>query len=233
MKLEFFKFDCAAWLTGKVQLLSAEEKGVFIEIVARIWYNGGTLKNDEILHRVLRVEKGTLSSALAVFFELGIMEEKEGVLSLKFVDEQLDEINSYKSQQAEFGKKGGRPKKGTLRVEKPIKNKIEIKKEKEYTEVYSKKKPTLSPEYPSTVEEVLEIAALPQCAVRITREDAEKYFVTRMSTDWVDAAGRKINPEGIIWDLKKWEMGTNERKGSPMKKAVGFDRSDPSTWGDL
>lgn len=84
--------------------------------------------------------------------------------------------------------------------------------------------------YPSTVDEVLQIASLPQCGARISREDAERYFVTRMSTDWVDAAGRKIAPEGIIWDLKKWEMGTNERKSTPGKKV--FDPSDPSTWDD-
>lgn len=90
---------------------------------------------------------------------------------------------------------------------------------------------TRTPSYPSTVDEVLEIAAQPQCGARISREDAERYFVTRMSTDWVDAAGRKISPEGIIWDLKKWEMGTNERRGSPKNSTV--DYSDPSTWGDL
>ena len=89
-----------------------------------------------------------------------------------------------------------------------------------------------TPGYPASVEEVLEIASQPQCAARISRDEAERYFVTRMSTDWVDAAGRKILPEGIIWDLKKWEMGTNERRGSP-KNSSTVDYSDPSTWGDL
>jgi hypothetical protein len=171
------------------------------------------------------------------------MYEEDGILRLKFVDEQISEINSYKEQQAEYGKRGGRPQKGdqrvekgTLssekgdkRVEKPIKNKTENKKEKEDTIVSSKEKPTLSPKYPESVDEVLEIAAMPQCAARITLEDAERYFVTRMSTDWVDAAGRKIAPEGIIWDLKKWEMSTNERRVTPSRSG-GVDYNDPSTW---
>lgn len=232
MALNFFKFDASAWLTGKIQLLSAEEKGVFIELIARIWYNGGEIKNDEILHRLLRVEKGTLSNALQAFFDLDIMYEEDGILRLKFVDEQISEINSYKEQQAEYGKLGGRPKKGSQRVEKPNKNKTENKKEKISPEGDIEKKPTLSPKYPESVDEVLEIAAQPQCGARISREEAERYFVTRMSTDWVDAAGRKIEPEAIIWDLKKWEMSTNERRGSP-KNSNTVNYSDPSTWRDL
>ncbi len=246
MALNFFKFDASAWLTGKIQLLSAEEKGVFIELVARIWFNGGEIKNDGILHRLLRVEKATLSNALQAFFDLEIMYEENGILRLKFVDEQISDINSFKEQQSEYGKRGGRPpkdnqrvekatlssEKGDQRVEKPIKNKTENKKEKEDTIVSSKEKPTLSQNYPESVEEVLEIASQPQCAARISREEAERYFVTRMASGWVDAAGRKIAPEGIIWDLKKWEMGTNERRGSP-KNSSTVDYSDPSTWGDL
>lgn len=231
MALNFFKFDASAWLTGKIQLLSAEEKGVFVELIARIWYNGGEIKNDGILHRLLRVEKATLSNALQAFFDLEIMYEENGILRLKFVDEQISDINSFKEQQSEYGKRGGRPPKGDQRVKKPIKNKTENKKEKEDTIVSSKEKPTLSPQYPESVDEVLEIAAQPQCGTRISREDAERYFITRMSTDWVDAAGRKIAPEGIIWDLKKWEMSTNERRGSPKKSTV--DYSDPSTWENL
>lgn len=88
---------------------------------------------------------------------------------------------------------------------------------------------TRKPSYPSTVDEVLEIAAQPQCGARITREDAERYFICRMSTDWVDAAGRKIAPEGIIWDLKKWEMSTNELRVTPSRSG-GVDYNDPSTW---
>lgn len=85
--------------------------------------------------------------------------------------------------------------------------------------------------YPETVEEVLAIAALPQCGARLTEDDARKYLVCRMSSDWTDAAGRRIAPVRIIWDLKKWEMGQNERR--PAKGKSGVDYSDPATWGEL
>ena len=110
--LPFFKFDADAWLTGKIQLLSAQEKGIFIDLVARIWKENGSLKNDEVLHRLLRVQKGTLNKSLEAFFQLGIMCEKDHVLSVKFVDSQLSQRFEYISKQSEIGKRGGRPKKG-------------------------------------------------------------------------------------------------------------------------
>ena len=110
--LPFFKFDADAWLTGKIQLLSAQEKGIFIDLVARMWKENGSLKNDDVLHRLLRVQKGTLNKSLEAFFQLGIMVEKDHVLSVKFVDAQLSQRMEYIAKQSEIGKRGGRPKKG-------------------------------------------------------------------------------------------------------------------------
>lgn len=108
--LSFFKFSPEQWLTGKIQLLSAVEKGIYIDLAARIWQAGGSLENSPVLHRVLRVEKGTLCEAFQAFFELGILNESEGFLSMKFITEQLAVINEYSKRQSEYGKTGGRPK---------------------------------------------------------------------------------------------------------------------------
>ena len=58
--------------------------------------------------------------------------------------------------------------------------------------------------YPKTVDEVMAIAADPRCAVEITREQAEEYFLTRDTAEWVDAARRKIQPGKVYNDLKRW-----------------------------
>ena len=123
--MPFFKFDGDEWLTGKIQLLTAEEKGIFIDLIARIWKEKGKLQNDEILHRLIRVEKATLSKALKAFFEIGIMEDKDGFLSVKFIDEQISNRLDYIVRQSEIGHRGGRPKKGS----KP-KQKAESRKKK-------------------------------------------------------------------------------------------------------
>jgi len=113
-KTPFFKFNADAWLTGKIQTLSAQEKGIFIDLVARIWKENGSIKNDELLHRLIRVQKGTLRVALQTLLKIGLIVENDGVLSVKFISEQIQKQNDYASKQAEFGRIGGRSKKGTL-----------------------------------------------------------------------------------------------------------------------
>lgn len=60
------------------------------------------------------------------------MEEKDGFLSVKFIDEQIRTHNEYADKQRAIGAKGGRPKKGT----KP-KKKEERRKEKEDIREYN------------------------------------------------------------------------------------------------
>ena len=108
--LSFFKFSPEQWLTGKIQLLSAVEKGIFIDLAARIWKEGGSLENSPVLHRVLRVEKGTLCEAFQAFIELDILQVEGGFLRMKFISEQISAVEEYSRRQAEYGKTGGRPK---------------------------------------------------------------------------------------------------------------------------
>ena len=125
-KLPFFKFDALEWIKGNVQILEPVEKGIFVELLARIWAENGELKNDNFLHRKLSIKKVELSNALQCFFELGIMQEKDGYLSVKFLKAQLLEHADYIEKRRLAGSKGGRPKK----VEKP-KKKEERRKKKE------------------------------------------------------------------------------------------------------
>ncbi len=216
MKLPFFKFDAAAWLTGKVQLLTPAEKGIFIDLLARIWHENGTLRHTEFLHRQIRCEKIELSNALKTFAELSIMEENDGVLSVKFIGEQLSENNAYREVRRACGAQGGRPKK----VEKP--KKIEERRIfKETPPDGGVKKAVPAPtlpisreQYPQSVDEVMAIAEDPRCAVQITREQAERYFLTRDTADWVDAARRRISPGKVYGDLRKWALNDRSKGGT-------------------
>lgn len=67
--------------------------------------------------------------------------------------------------------------------------------------------------YPKSVEEVMAIAADPRCAVEISREQAEAYFLARDTTDWIDAARRKIQPGKVYGDLRRWVMKDRQRDG--------------------
>lgn len=114
--ISFLKFDADAWLTGKVQMLSPQEKGIFIDMVALAWKENGEIRNDGLLYRTLRTQKGTLSKTKATLLEAGLICEKDGFFVVNFVKKLIEERNSYILKQREFGKIGGKKKKGTLRL---------------------------------------------------------------------------------------------------------------------
>lgn len=240
-KMPFFKFDTDSWLTGKIQLLTATEKGIFIDLVSRIWKENGFLKNDEILHRLIRVEKGTLSEALQAFFDLGIMTEKDGFLSVKFIDEQISDIENYKKKQSEFGSKGGRPKKGTKANKKEdIRNKREEIKEKNTLMCIPKEKnsePLFS--YPTTEEEIIEIARSSRCGtlgVYCTPEEARNYLNDRIRKDWIPNGQHKQIPVSAVGnDLMIWLANVEHRvKKEQQQNGTGYKHfsNKPEDYGD-
>ncbi len=90
-KLPYFKFDVTAWLTGSIQLLTAEEKGTFIDLCAMIWQENGELLVDKKLHRKLHVDDTTLYERIRAYTELDILVYENNILSVKFIDKQLKE----------------------------------------------------------------------------------------------------------------------------------------------
>ena len=138
---------------------------------------------------------------------------------------------------AEFGVLGGRPKKhhdsdvtetpnnpkrGLENPKKPQKTPDpdpdpELKKVSASAD--TKESPTAhTPSYPTSVDGVLKIAHLPQCGVPMTRESAERYFITRMASDWVDANNRKISVGQLVWDIKKWFLNDKQKPPAASSK---------------
>jgi len=60
----YFRFVAPTWLasTSKIQLLNYEEKGIFIELCAMLLMENGRIRNDEMLHRKMRLEKPNLTN---------------------------------------------------------------------------------------------------------------------------------------------------------------------------
>ena len=58
-KAYYFKFDATEWLaaTSKVHMLSYKEKGLFMELCSLLICENGSIRNDELLHRKLRITK--------------------------------------------------------------------------------------------------------------------------------------------------------------------------------
>jgi len=108
----YFRFVAPTWLaaTSKIQLLNYEEKGIFIELCAMLLMENGKIKNDEMLHRKLRLEKAKLTSWLNLVSDLNLLVFDGEYLSVKFINEALCEMKERKKIYIENGKKGGRPK---------------------------------------------------------------------------------------------------------------------------
>jgi len=222
--MPFFKFDAGAWLTGKVQLLTPAEKGIFIDLLARIWYENGYLRHTEILHRQLHCDKQELADALQVYHELGIMTEKDGVLSVKFVLEQIAEREDFVEMKRRAGAKGGKQRQAKQKEERISREQKEEENEcsGEHSSGAGEPARELRPHYPQSVDEVLKIAEDPRCAVKITRQQAETYFLARDSVDWIDACGRRISPGKVFGDLRRWAL----------RDAAGEVKSEEATTAD-
>lgn len=88
-KLPYFKFDAESWLSGKIQLLPVTEIGIFINLAARIWQNGGNVKCSPILARMVGTTPQDFTSALEIFKEYELIYLDGDSIRIKFIDEQL------------------------------------------------------------------------------------------------------------------------------------------------
>lgn len=89
-KLPYFKFDAESWLSGKIQLLPVTEIGIFINLAARVWQNGGRVKHTPLLARMVGVDPQQFNDALEIFKEYELVyPDNDGGIRIKFIDEQL------------------------------------------------------------------------------------------------------------------------------------------------
>ncbi len=104
-KLDWFKFSATDWLSGSVQLLSDGEKGTFIDLIAMIWKEQGSITVNNILYRKLRIDNATACERIKSYCELGILVMQDDELSIKFLDNQMNDIETTSKKNSENAKK--------------------------------------------------------------------------------------------------------------------------------
>ncbi len=102
IELPYFKFIATEWLTGSIALESLEVQGLFINICALYWKNGGTLSIVEIEKRYRK--KSVIANLTERFISV-----TDGYISIDFLDEQLSKREYVSKKNRENGKKGGQP----------------------------------------------------------------------------------------------------------------------------
>jgi uncharacterized protein YdaU (DUF1376 family) len=106
-KAPAFQFYAAEYLADEnVQLLSLEQEGIYIRLLAYCWREGSIQAEPEKLARLCKgCSVGPLTDVLALFRSSGV----HGRLSHGRLDEERIKHESYRLKQAMNGARGGRP----------------------------------------------------------------------------------------------------------------------------
>lgn len=117
-KMPFYKFDADAWLLGKIQSCDHRTKGIFADLTALAWRENNIVRRDKFLANKLKVTSSELDSTLSDLEDLEIVHEKDGILSIKFIQEQLNEREEYLERCRAGGKKSANVRKSTSTKQK-------------------------------------------------------------------------------------------------------------------
>jgi hypothetical protein len=101
----YFKFIATDWLTGNIVFEPLEVQGLFINICAIYWQRDGILTVEEVEKRYRLSETKRPLSEIIRSLNQYILEEN-GVISIKFLDEQLKDARHISVVNSENGKKG-------------------------------------------------------------------------------------------------------------------------------
>ena len=119
-ELPYFKNYVDEYLTGDIRLCSYEAQGVFAILKCLCWKKGGYLSGDiDELSRLSGVEKNTLTNVMPVLSKYDIIcYNKQNLLYIKFILEQLGEMTEISEKRGKAGKIGMR-KRWQLQAVKP------------------------------------------------------------------------------------------------------------------
>lgn len=112
--LPYFKFFCSEWSDGDITLEDMNVQGLFVNLCAYYWSNECDVKLEKAKRKFRHAENSWFENLI----ESEIIQEINGNLTIKFLDEQKAERDAKALTNRENGKLGGRPRKDG----KPTKN---------------------------------------------------------------------------------------------------------------
>jgi hypothetical protein len=101
-ELPYFKFEPNQWENGNIQMLSREDKGLFIDLCSMYWSRLGDVPEKLVIQKLC----GGNATALNSLCDEKIIEVLDGNIYIKFLSEQLngfDDISKKNSQNAKDG----------------------------------------------------------------------------------------------------------------------------------
>lgn len=101
-ELPYFKFEPNQWENGNIQMLSRENKGLFIDLCSMYWSRLG----DVPLKLAIQKLCAGNATALNPLCDEKIIEVLEGNIFIKFLSEQLNEFEDASKQNSKNAKEG-------------------------------------------------------------------------------------------------------------------------------
>ncbi len=101
-ELPYFKFEPNAWENGNIQMLSREDKGLFIDLCAIYWSRLGDVPVKLAVQKLC----GGNASALNPLCDEQIIEIKDGLICIHFLNEQLVGFEDTSEQNRQNALKG-------------------------------------------------------------------------------------------------------------------------------
>jgi hypothetical protein len=112
-ELPYFKFEPAEYLTKNISFCSLSAQGLFINICSYYWQRNCKLTIDQVLKRLNYQEE------VDELISEGIIDLNGEFITIKFLDNQLVDVEKTSKQNSANGAKGGRPKKPIESENKP------------------------------------------------------------------------------------------------------------------
>lgn len=119
-ELPYFKFEPAEYLTKDISFCSLSAQGLFINICSYYWQRNCKLTKEQLLKRLNH------ETELNELIQEGVINLIENNIFIKFLDNQLNEVEIKSKTNSINGGKGGRPKQNPTESEtKPKQNPTE------------------------------------------------------------------------------------------------------------
>lgn len=110
-ELPYFKFEPAEYLTKDISFCSLSAQGLFINICSYYWQRNCELTKEQLLKRL------NYENELKELIKEGVIDLVENKILIKFLDNQLNEVENKSKTNSANGSKGGRPKKNPTETE--------------------------------------------------------------------------------------------------------------------
>ena len=197
----YFKFTSSEWLTGDIVFEDLETQGLFINICAIYWQRDGELLIEDIQKRFEKsLGKSKLSECLAKLSDrfLSVNDENNGLIAIKFLDEQLVSVWETSHKNSLNGAKGGQSNAKRIKdlkanssdrlansSEEKQKREEEEKKRKELEKRKEEEKKKFTP---PTIFEVIQYFKEKDFSEDLGKRAFEFYD----TANWIDSKGNKV-----------------------------------------